>query len=435
VKTLRGRLFAYIVAGVLIATALTVSIGYVLVQNRQSAQAERILNRQAETLASVPLGANVHVYSVASNRLGGVASVPARRAARVLAEIPPSGEHSGQITVSGRDLLFAQREGVSGQVVLVRPANVGAGDTPSFLLSLILAGIGGAVVAAVLAGILARRLTRPLAQLADASGRLAEGEEPVQVELAADAPEEVGLVGRAFNRMSRQVVGMRNAQRAFLLSISHELKTPLTAIKAHAEGLQDEAVDPAAAGDVIAAESARLERLISDLLDLARLDQHAFTISRRPVDLGQVAEQLTERFRAQARELGVGLGVERSDQHCPVLADPDRVLQVGSNLVENALRATPQGGQVTVRVEGTELSVLDTGPGLAAEDIPRAFDRFYLHQKLTAHEQSGSGLGLAIVKELTEAMGGTATVDSAPGEGSRFRISLPAADTAVVGAH
>jgi signal transduction histidine kinase len=117
-----------------------------------------------------------------------------------------------------------------------------------------------------------------------------------------------------------------------------------------------------------------------------------------------------------------------------VLADPDRVLQVASNLVENALRATPHGGTVTIRIEGPELSVLDTGPGLAAEDLPRAFERFYLHEKLTAHEESGSGLGLAIVKELTEAMGGTATVHSLPGEGSRFTILLPVADAAPVGA-
>ncbi|HEV3128327.1 MAG TPA: HAMP domain-containing sensor histidine kinase [Solirubrobacteraceae bacterium] len=433
-NTLRARLFAYIVIGVLISTTLTVVVGYVLVQNRQSAQAERALGRQATTLASVPLGSGPRVFALASKGLGAVTAVSAARARRILAAIGPGAPQSGQITVSGKDLLFAEREGPSGPVVLVRSANVGPGDTPSFLLSLILAGIGGAVVAAVLAAILARRLARPLAQLAQASERLAEADEPVQVELASDAPEEVRLLGRAFNQMSRQVIALRNAQRRFLLSISHELKTPLTAIKAHAEGLQDGAVEPGVAGDVIGAESARLERLISDLIDLARLDQHAFTVSQQPVDLEQVADQLTERFGASARELGVALGTEHSGEPRPVLADPDRVLQVASNLVENALRATPHEGTVTIRIEGPELSVLDTGPGLAAEDLPRAFERFYLHEKLTAHEESGSGLGLAIVKELTEAMGGTATVHSLPGEGSRFTILLPVADAAPVGA-
>lgn len=291
-------------------------------------------------------------------------------------------------------------------------------------------------MAAVLAIILARRLSRPLGALAQASRRLAGAESPVQVELPTDAPQEVALLGQSFNQMSREVGALRDAQRAFLLSISHELKTPLTAIKGHAEGLQDGAVDPVAAGDVIAAESARLERLISDLLDLARLDQHAFTVSRQPVELEHVAEQLVERFAGTARELGVALGIERPGPARSVLADPDRVLQVASNLVENALRATPQGGSVSIRVEGTALSVRDTGPGLAPEDLPRAFERFYLHERQTAHEQSGSGLGLAIVKELTEAMGGTATVRSTPGEGSEFTVELsPAAGRAPVGAH
>ena len=233
--------------------------------------------------------------------------------------------------------------------------------------------------------------------------------------------------------MAGELTRAREAERAFLLSISHELKTPLTAIKAHAEGLQDGAVDPGLAGDVIAAEGARLERLISDLLDLARLDQHAFTVSSQPMELELMAEQLVERFAGPARELEVELAIERAGHAAAVLADPDRLLQVGSNLVENALRATPAGGSVTIRVRGSELTVRDTGPGLAPEDVERAFERFYLHGKLTAHEQAGSGLGLAIVKELTEAMGGTARVRSSLGQGSDFTIALPLATGAGTG--
>jgi two-component system sensor histidine kinase BaeS len=237
VSTLRGRLFAYIVAGVLISTTLTVVVGYVLVQNRQSAQAERVLGRQASTLASVAPGGD-HVYTVRASSLGGVAAVPAERAGRILAAVPPTAPAEGPITVGRAQLIYAQRAGASGRVVLVRSARI-APNTPSFLLSLILAGIGGALVAAVLAILLARRLTRPLGDLVRASGRLAAAEAPVQVDLADDAPQEVTQLGQAFNQMSREVIEMRDAQRSFLLSISHELKTPLTAIKAHAEGLQD----------------------------------------------------------------------------------------------------------------------------------------------------------------------------------------------------
>ena len=156
-------------------------------------------------------------------------------------------------------------------------------------------------------------------------------------------------------------------------------------------------------------------------------------MSSRPVDLERVAEQLVERFAGPAGDRGVELRIEPAGSPAPVRADPDRLLQVGSNLVENALRATPRGGSVTVGVQGHELTVRDTGPGLASEDLPRAFERFYLHQKLTAQEPSGSGLGLAIVKELTEAMGGTASVRSTLGRGSEFTIALPAPATAESG--
>lgn len=429
--TLRARLFAYIVAGVLISTTLTVVIGNVLVHNRQAAQAQRVLGRQASVLASVSLGSGDHVYVVRTGRLGGVAPVSAGRARRVLAALGASAPAQGQISIGSTQLFYAQRQTATGRVVVVRPARV-APNVPSFLLSLILAGVGGAAVAALLAAMLARRLSRPLRALAQASRDVADAKRPVRVPVPADAPQEVVQLGQAFNQMSREVVDMRDAQRAFLLSVSHELKTPLTAIKGYAEGLQDGAVAPGVAGEVIAAEGIRLERLISDLLDLARLDQHAFSVSRQTLDLNQIAEQVSERFGSLARDYGVRLEVEGPGDMCPVLADPDRVLQVASNLVENALRATPRGGSVGIRATGSQLSIRDSGTGLAAEDLPRAFERFYLHEKLAAHDRSGSGLGLAIVKELTEAMGGSACVSSIPGQGSEFTIRLqPAADRAL----
>ncbi len=423
--SLRTRLFGYIVVGVLISTTLTVVIGYLLVQHRQSVQAQRVLGRQASVLASVSLASGNHVYVVRANRPGGVAALSAARAARILGAVPAKTSAEGQISVGPSQLFYAERDGPSGRVVVVRPARV-APNVPSFLLSLILAGIAGALVAAALAVTVARRLSRPLKELAQAARSLPGAERSLEVELAADAPEEVTVLGHAFNEMSRQVVEMRNAQRSFLLSVSHELKTPLTAIKGHAEGLQDGAVDPREAADVIAAESIRLERLIRDLLDLARLDQHAFAVSRVSVDLDQVGDQLLERFEGSARDFGVALRVERlAGGSAAAIADPDRVLQVASNLVENALRVTPEGGAVMIRLGHASLSVCDTGPGLADEDLLRAFDRFYLHQKLASHEDSGSGLGLAVVKELTEAMGGTASVQSRPGQGSEFTIALP----------
>lgn len=139
-STLRGRLFAYIVAGVLISTTLTVVVGYVLVQNRQSAQAQRALIRQATTLASVPLGSGDHVFAVKANRVGGVGPVAGERAQAILAAVAAQGSAKGQITIGSQQLLYAEREGVAGRVVLVRSARIPA-EVPSFLLSLILAGV------------------------------------------------------------------------------------------------------------------------------------------------------------------------------------------------------------------------------------------------------------------------------------------------------
>ena len=205
--------------------------------------------------------------------------------------------------------------------------------------------------------------------------------------------------------------------------MSHELKTPLTAIRGYAEGLGEGAFTSEDAARTILLESRRLERLVRDLLDLARMRRSEFSVRREPVDLGAVARQAVRRHEAAAREFGVELAAEPGESW--VEADQDRVLQVASNLVENALRETPRSGSVVVRAEGTELAVADTGPGLDPADLPHAFDRFYLYDKYGRERPVGSGLGLAIVKQLAEAMRGRVSVESAPGRGTVFRLTLP----------
>ena len=171
-------------------------------------------------------------------------------------------------------------------------------------------------------------------------------------------------------------------------------------------------------------EAKRLERLVRDLLDLARLNQRTFTVTPQRVDLVAVAEEAVGRHEHDAREIGVSL-VAEGPAAAPATADSDRVLQVLSNLIENALRSTPAGGRVTVTARPGELSVGDTGPGLAAEDLPRAFERFFLHSRYATNRAVGTGLGLAIVKELTEAMEGSVTVESVVGRGTTFVVRLP----------
>jgi signal transduction histidine kinase len=224
--------------------------------------------------------------------------------------------------------------------------------------------------------------------------------------------------------MADRLSETRAQEHAFLLSVSHELKTPLTAIRGYAEGLREDAVVPTEAGTVIAAEAGRLERLVRDLLDLARLDRREFDVSRVPVDLGSVATEAVGRSAPLAAESGVDLSAE-APAGAMGMGDEGRLLQVVSNLVDNALRVTPAGGRVVVRARPGTVQVSDTGPGIAPEDLPHAFERFFLYRRYRGERHAGSGLGLAVVKELVAAMGGSVGVTSAQGAGTTFTVHLP----------
>ena len=227
----------------------------------------------------------------------------------------------------------------------------------------------------------------------------------------------------AFNELSEELHHAQDAERAFLLSISHELKTPLTAIRGHAEGLADGVIEPERAGAVIEREAKRLERLIRDLLDLARLRRRSFSVTPEALDLGEIALEAVSRYEPQSRGYGVDL-VASIEPEAGAVADPDRTLQALSNLVENALRCTSRGGTVRIVASPGRLDVVDDGPGLAAGDLERAFERFYLWDRYGADRPVGSGLGLAIVAELAAAMGGRVAVASEPGAGSTFSLLL-----------
>ena len=219
------------------------------------------------------------------------------------------------------------------------------------------------------------------------------------------------------------------AERAFLLSVSHELKTPLTAIRGYAEGVQDGAIPADEAAATIVAESRRLERLVGDVLDLARMRKAEFSVRRERVDLNAVAGEALRRYEGQAREFGVALEAGGADEAWAT-GDADRTLQIVSNLVENALRLTPSGGSVRILAGPGELGVVDTGPGLRPEELERAFERFYLYSRYGRERPVGTGLGLAIVKELAEGMGGSVAATSSPGERTVFVVRLPAAASA-----
>jgi two-component system, OmpR family, sensor kinase len=423
---LQRRVLAYLALVAIASCALTVVVGVVLVRRQIASQRLSALEAQADLVAEVggPAGSlqpGDHVYAVGTGRARRV-----RRptAAAILAAIPPSASGQGTIDVRGRSLQYASRPSVTGRIVLVRSSAIAFSEWRPFIGSLLLAGLGGTLLAVALSYLLARRLTRPIGELAAATRRLAAGDGEVAVPIRGD--DELAELGAAFNDMSGELARARQAQSRFLESVSHELRTPLTSIRGYAEALEEGAVAPAEAARVIETESGRLERLVADLLELARVGRADFAVRHEPVDLADVVRHAVERHLPQARELSVDLaGGATADSL--VLGDEDRILQAMSNLIENALRLTPAGGTVEVRAEPGQITVRDTGPGLQAQDIPRAFERFYLHGRYQSERPVGSGLGLAIVRELVTAMGGSVEASIPPGGGAQFTIRLPPA--------
>jgi two-component system OmpR family sensor kinase len=450
--TLRRRVLAYLALAAVASCALTVGVAVVLVRHRLAGQRSANLQSQANVLALAggapgALRAGEHVYRVGT---GKPRRLRPRVAARVLAALPTTGDGEGSLTISGRSLIYAARQTANGRVVLIRGARLAFAEWRPFLVSLVLAGLGGAALATLLAWLLARRLTRPIGELSRATERVAAGDPGVEVPV--QGTDELAGLGRSFNAMSAELTRARESQRRFLESVSHELKTPLTSIRGYAEAVHDGAVTPAEGGRVVAAEADRLERLVSDLLDLARLGREGFAVEHRPVDLAEIRETAIARHLPRARELGVtlagggangsGASGNGADGHGAdghgadghgadggngawAVGDEGRLLQATSNLIENALRLTPAGGTVTVSARPGEIAVADTGPGLAAEDLPHAFERFYLYNRYRSERGVGSGLGLAIVQELTAAMGGGVHAASRPGGGAEFTLTVP----------
>lgn len=422
--TLQRRVLGYLALAAIASCALTVAVGVVLVRHKIASQRLAALQNQADVLAVLggapgALGAGEHVYGVGSGRARRLGPI---RAAAVLAAIPAAGDAQGTASVLGHDLLYAARSTLAGRIVLVRSARLAFAEWRPFLSSLVLAGLGGALLAVVLSYLLAGRLTRPLAELSAATARLAGGERDVAVPVRG-RDELAGLAG-AFNQMSSELGRAREAQQSFLESVGHELKTPLTSIRGYAEAVHDGAVTPVDGSSVIAAEAVRLERMVQDLLDLGRLGRAGFSVAREPVDLAAVTARAVARHLPRARAVSVELSSSAADGALAI-GDADRLLQATSNLIENALRVTPAGGSVTARAEPGRITVADTGPGLAPEDLPRAFERFYLHERHRSERVVGSGLGLAIVKELVVAMGGSVEAANAPGGGAVFTLRLP----------
>lgn len=339
---------------------------------------------------------------------------------------------SRTLRIDGRQVLVEVRPLSTGAtVVFAQRASLASGQSLRVLNRVLLALVIGLVLAVLASVLFARRLAAPLRNTALAAHRMASGERSVRV--VPGGPTEVAETGESLNALAEALEHSERRQREFLLSVSHELRTPLGAVKGFAEGLQDGVITGdavPAAGRTILAESARLERLVSDLLDLARLGADGFRFDAVSLDLRDLVDEAAQVWDERCRRAGVRFALERPERAVPVRTDPVRLRQVVDGLAENALRVTEAGAPLVLalRDEGGRavLEVRDGGPGLTDDDMAVAFERAELYQRYRGVRRVGTGLGLALVKALVDGLGGTVTVQRAAAEGGTcFRVALP----------
>jgi signal transduction histidine kinase len=311
------------------------------------------------------------------------------------------------------------------------------GQTFDFLIEFwwqfILAGVLASLIALLVARWLARGMTQPLRDMAVAARGMEQGDYSVRVHSASR--DEVGQLAAAFNRMTGELGDLERLRRDLVANVSHELKTPIAAIRAHLENLLDgvERPDPETL-QVMLTQSERLGRLVEQLLDLSKLESGEVPLHREPVRLQPLVSQVVSEIQVARPDRGVRLESDIPDELPTVQADRERVHQVLFNLVENAVRFTPPGGAVTVSAHGdngaVEISVSDTGVGIPPEHLPRLFDRFYRVDSARSRGDGGTGIGLAIARSVVEAHGGHIRAESELGRGSVFIFDLPTSSSA-----
>jgi signal transduction histidine kinase len=460
-SSLRFRLPAFFLAGVVIAGLISIAVAGRLFQQHIHSQSLSELKREARGLTelyakqairssdegrSAPDFARPELEKATNARLfyvgvpifpgqaSGLRQLPqsavdwdALQEGHVITfDFTPPGEHKSFLAVGQPLQLAGSKSPTFGALIVAKPKTALTHGWIS-LVELLFVALGvGLIVSGVLAWYLSRRIATPVLELARAADQVAEGKYDIDIPVVP-SKDEVGHLAERFRQMASRLAEAETQERNFLMSVSHELRTPLTAIRGHAdalrEGLIDEEETRQASLDVIAVEADRLERLVGDVLDLAKLDAHRFTVLREEVDMGSLIDQVYAAFGEEAKRRGIDYSCDAHAEPV-IVTDGDRVFQIVSNLVSNAFRWTPDGGRVSLALAQTNgaisVSVQDTGPGIQQTEQERIFRPFW------SRDGGGTGLGLAIARELAVALGGRIELESEPGRGSRFDLVLPA---------
>lgn len=442
-RSLYARVTLVTAAVAAVATLVAGLVGAQLIRSAAIDQARTGLARQAQALSGsasvtdltslreIAIGEEGRIALVQPD--GTVTGAGRRLVSQAAVKKILAGQPVSQTeTVVGTPVVVEARPLASGGgLVLVEPVsavNQAAGPLVTRLLWALLLGFACAVLGGAL---VARWVAKPLVRVAGAARRLASGERGVAVD--GGGPTEVAQVSRALEALDASLAASEGRQREFLLSVSHEMRTPLTALRGYAEALAD-GVIPAdevpRIGATLGVETERLDAFVRDLLELARLEADDFRVDLQDVDAGKILPAVAEAWRGVWASAGIALRVDAAEP-LPVRTDARRLRQLLDGLVENALRVVPSGAPVVLagRREGDAvvLEVRDGGPGLSDDDLQHAFDRGTLHARYAGERPVGTGLGLSIAHRLASRLGIQLRAGRAPEGGACFSLSLPAA--------
>ena len=462
-RSLRFRLPAFYLAGVALAGIVTTAIAVQLFQDHVRSQSLSELRREARGLSSLYaaqaiqsldegrsapdylgpqlekatgarlyyVGAPVFFHGsglreLSRSQVGDEWQTLVDGKKVITLEFTPPGEHKAFLAV-GQPLVL-QGQNFGALVVARKKTDLTQGWFSLIELLLVALGVG-LLVAGGLAWYLTRRIATPVQELSKAADRIAEGHYDITLPKVPGSGE-ISHLSERFRQMASRLAEADVQERNFLMSVSHELRTPLTAIRGHVEALREGLIlDPAVEAEslsVIAGEAERLERLVGDVLDLAKLDANRFTVLHEEVDMKRLVDRAYVTFSEEARRRGIDY--RRELEAKPVIvSDGDRVLQIITNLLSNAFRWTPDGGSVGLELSATDgsvyVGVADSGPGIPPSERERIFRPFW------SRDGGGTGLGLAIARELAVALGGKIELESEVGTGSRFDLRLPVGPT------
>ena len=415
---------------------------------------ERAFDRFLRERAQAQFVRDVQAYYTITGSLQGIERLVHRAIGRTESGAPDRilpyalADNRGQIVVGSGPW---QRRDVVSQAVLDDgvPVTVGGQQVGTVLLlslewerdafeqryltgvsrALVLSALGGTAIAVFLGAVMAGTLTRPLREMAAASHAMAQGQLEQQVPVRSE--DELGELARAFNRMSAELTRITRQRQQMTADIAHDLRTPLTVLAGYLEAMEEGTLAPTPQRlGMMQQEVAGLTRLVEDLRVLSLADADQLQLQLEETDVGELLARVRDGHAPQARGQEIDLQVQVAPDLPLVSLDAARMRQVIGNLVSNALRHTPPGGAVTLQVardgaSGILLAVRDTGSGIAGEDLPHIFDRFYRGDSARAEPRGASGLGLAIARSLVEMHGGTIGVESTPDEGATFLIRLP----------